>query len=164
MEVIGKDKRLFRIPVYQRRYSWKDTDCKKLFKDLIATDETDTSHFTESLVYIEDNSRSSSQFSEDIVIDGQQRITTILLFLKAIEQIAIEHQNGQMAEYVQELLYNKPPKFDVIPDFDEKYKFKLRPVKIDQNDFDCVMCNNFKDVNQPSTIAVRYIKKLIEDY
>lgn len=77
----GADKK-FIIPVYQRPYSWKKQDCELLLSDLIAVYEKKyTSHFFGSIVYVANDVGGCNEY---IVIDGQQRITTVSLLLLAI--------------------------------------------------------------------------------
>lgn len=78
----GGDKR-FVIPVYQRPYSWKKTNCELLIKDLLNLSQRndDATHFFGSIVYVVNNIGSCNEY---IIIDGQQRITTISLLLLAI--------------------------------------------------------------------------------
>ena len=77
----GSDKK-FIIPVYQRPYSWKRANCELLIKDLLEVyRENYPSHFFGSIVYIADD---RGGYAEHIIIDGQQRITTVSLLLLAI--------------------------------------------------------------------------------
>ncbi len=77
----GTDKK-FIIPVYQRAYSWKRENCEVLFKDLMNVYKNNyMSHFFGSIVYV---SNDVGGCNEHIIIDGQQRITTISLLLLAI--------------------------------------------------------------------------------
>lgn len=78
----GGDKR-FVVPVYQRPYSWKKANCELLIKDLseLAKRDSNATHFFGSIVYVVNNIGS---FNEYVIIDGQQRITTISLLLLAI--------------------------------------------------------------------------------
>jgi uncharacterized protein with ParB-like and HNH nuclease domain len=73
----GSDKR-FIIPVYQRNYDWKLDNCKQLYNDLVKIIKNNRfSHFFGSLV-----SYNSGSDEEYLIIDGQQRLTTVtLLFL-----------------------------------------------------------------------------------
>lgn len=75
----GASKR-FIIPVYQRNYDWKTENCKHLYDDLIKVIlNKRNSHFFGSLVV---SQNSVGRISEYLVIDGQQRLTTVsLLFL-----------------------------------------------------------------------------------
>ena len=69
----------FVVPVYQRPYSWTVKQCAQLFDDLESLlREGRSSHFFGSLV-IKNNSRGA--LTESVVIDGQQRLTTVSLLL-----------------------------------------------------------------------------------
>jgi len=76
----------FIIPIYQRTYSWTETECKQLWDDIIRTgkNESISAHFVGSIVYIEKGLYQVSSQSPLLVIDGQQRLTTIILILEAL--------------------------------------------------------------------------------
>jgi len=76
----------FRIPIYQRTYSWTTKECEQLFEDVMrAGGNSDVnSHFVGSIVYIEKGLYSVSTHHSLMVIDGQQRLTTITLLLEAL--------------------------------------------------------------------------------
>ena len=77
----GTDKR-FIVPVYQRPYSWKIANCDLLIKDLLDVYRQGyQSHFFGSIVYVENDVGGCNEY---VIIDGQQRITTISLLLLAI--------------------------------------------------------------------------------
>ena len=79
----------FRIPIFQRRYSWEEQHCEQLWQDVlrIGQDDNVSSHFLGSIVYIEPNgSQNISAVSELLVIDGQQRLTTLSLLLLALSK------------------------------------------------------------------------------
>lgn len=82
------DKRLFRIPRYQRAYSWKNKHRSDMFNDIRQLeDDPDDVHFMATVVGLCRDTKTIGttkyQFIE--VVDGQQRITTLVLLLKAIE-------------------------------------------------------------------------------
>ena len=74
------------IPIYQRTYSWTEEQCNLLWEDIvrIGTDEKIPNHFVGSFVYVQDKSQVLSAAPECMVIDGQQRMTTISLLLLSI--------------------------------------------------------------------------------
>lgn len=84
IDFLGTTKKIFRIPVYQRNYDWKKEQCQKLFQDIekSANNSTNRTHFMGTMVYV--ISDASMNFTEYSLIDGQQRITSIALFLKAL--------------------------------------------------------------------------------
>lgn len=82
-DVLEKNKRVFKVPVYQRNYDWSNIECEKLYQDIINAFDKDCQHFTGTLVYIDDVNGGSG-LNEVLIIDGQQRITTIYILLKAL--------------------------------------------------------------------------------
>lgn len=74
------------IPIYQRTYSWKIKECEQLWKDIIRTgkDETISGHFVGSIVYVEKGIYQVSALPRLLVIDGQQRLTTLSLLIIAL--------------------------------------------------------------------------------
>ncbi|WP_296992348.1 DUF262 domain-containing protein [Thalassospira sp. UBA1131] len=75
----------FIIPVFQRDYSWTEENCRQLWHDLlaIADESADRGHFIGSVVYIQTGD-SSAGFTRWLLIDGQQRVTTLTLLLTAL--------------------------------------------------------------------------------
>lgn len=76
----------FVIPIYQRTYSWTERECRQLWDDILRTGSNDTisAHFVGSIVYIEKGIYQITSQSPLLVIDGQQRLTTIMLILEAL--------------------------------------------------------------------------------
>ncbi len=76
----------FVIPIYQRTYSWTERECRQLWDDILRTGSNDTiaAHFVGSIVYIEKGLYQVSSQSPLLVIDGQQRLTTVMLLLEAL--------------------------------------------------------------------------------
>lgn len=85
----GSDKK-FVIPVYQRPYSWKKSNCELLIKDLLDVyNRGYKSHFFGSIVYVENDIGGCNEY---IIIDGQQRITTVSLLLLAIRNYVTDNK------------------------------------------------------------------------
>ena len=78
----------FIIPIYQRKYSWTTDQCKQLWNDIVRTskDEEIKGHFVGSIVYIEKGLFHISAVPQLLVIDGQQRMTTLTLLLLALAE------------------------------------------------------------------------------
>lgn len=76
----------FVIPIYQRTYSWTTRECRQLWDDIVRTGSNDSvsAHFVGSIVYIEKGLYQVSSQSPLLVIDGQQRLTTVTLLLAAL--------------------------------------------------------------------------------
>ncbi|MFR6537751.1 MAG: DUF262 domain-containing protein [Lachnospiraceae bacterium] len=153
-DLIEKNRRVFKIPVYQRNYDWNSAQCEKLFEDIMQAFEEDKKHFTGSVVYIKGESN-SSRLDEAMVIDGQQRITTVFILLKVIYDIAVEKNEESIRAELSDYLFNR--------NCDEQYKLKLKPVKDDNIQFNKMMTGNKDDVDENSNIVSNYrlFKKLI---
>ncbi len=77
----------FMVPIYQRKYSWGASECRQLWNDIIRTGKDDaiSAHFIGSIVYIQKDLSSTTTYQSPLlVIDGQQRLTTITLLLLAL--------------------------------------------------------------------------------
>ena len=74
------------IPIYQRTYSWNLSECEQLWKDIVKVgkDETISGHFVGSIVYVEKGLYQVSTLQKLLVIDGQQRLTTLSLIISAL--------------------------------------------------------------------------------
>lgn len=85
LEFIKKSPR-FIIPIYQRTYSWTERECRQLWDDIIRAGKSAEikAHFMGSVVYIQDGLYQVTTNSPLLVIDGQQRLTTITLLLAAL--------------------------------------------------------------------------------
>ena len=76
----------FVVPIYQRTYSWRTGEWQDLWNDVIRSGKDDliSAHFTGSLVYIQSGLQLVTQNSPLLVIDGQQRLTTMTILLEAL--------------------------------------------------------------------------------
>ena len=96
----------FIIPIYQRKYSWTIKQCRQLWNDIVraAEDEKIKGHFVGSIVYIEQGLYQVSSVPQLLVIDGQQRLTTLTLLLLALGK-AIE-ESGQSLDITKKKIMN----------------------------------------------------------
>jgi uncharacterized protein with ParB-like and HNH nuclease domain len=168
----GNDKH-FVIPVYQRNYDWSKEHCKRLFDDIEEIHiKSFKSHFLGTIVSIYDE---QSEKREYLIIDGQQRITTLSLLLLALYNLLENEEikgNLNKEEIRDEYLVNKYSK-------GEK-RIRLKPVKDDNSAFinlfkgseeyipDSNVTNNFiyfkeriKELKFPVEDFYRAIKKLM---
>src|ERR1043165_4742346 len=81
-----KESSQFVIPIYQRTYSWTEKECRQLWDDIVRTGSNDgvSAHFVGSIVYIQKGLYQISTQSPVLVIDGQQRLTTVTLLIAAL--------------------------------------------------------------------------------
>lgn len=78
----------FVIPIYQRTYSWTERECRQLWDDVVRAggNPAVTGHFVGSIVYIEQGLFQVATLSPLLVIDGQQRLTTVTLLIAALAE------------------------------------------------------------------------------
>ena len=153
-DLIEKNKRVFKVPVYQRNYDWTNVQCEKLFHDIMIAHKRDHKHFTGTIVYIV--GLNGSNLSEVLIIDGQQRLTTVYILLKALYD-ASKGVSIRMEEEIQEVMFNR--------NCDEKYKVKLKPIKSDNEQLRLLIRDNIDDMDRNSNIFKNYIlfRNLIEE-
>lgn len=123
---LGQNGRQYKIPVYQRNYEWSWEQCDKLFEDVVTAGQRNPLHFCGSIVF--KPIAPTKDIGNNIVIDGQQRLTTIYILLKALSDMA---QNDSEKMLPQGAIFNT----DQYNQFqlDETSKMKLKPAK-DNND------------------------------
>jgi len=81
---IIKEPKQFIIPIYQRTYSWQFKQCALLFKDIQAASKSEQGHFIGSIVYFQPDIHTIAEINKYLVIDGQQRLTTITLLIASL--------------------------------------------------------------------------------
>lgn len=125
----GASKR-FIIPVYQRNYDWKMEHCKQLYDDLVkVVRQNRKSHFFGSIVSVQSETGTMEEF---LIIDGQQRLTTISLLLLAIYHLLC---SGKLTSQDHQLT-DKILKKYLIDEYEpEEKRIKLKPIKNDQKAF-----------------------------
>ena len=106
-EFLSQPKTQFIIPVYQRNYDWTIGQCKQLLDDIMIIGNN-TAHFIGSIVYIHDNIYTSTNIKELVIIDGQQRLTTIMLIYVVLYRLARRIDNYPLLDEINETyLINK---------------------------------------------------------
>ena len=85
-DFIKPNKRQYLILVYQRNYEWSKEQCENLFEDIILASEKDHTHFCGSVVYA--SLKEERNIKYYVIIDGQQRMITIYLMIKALYDLA----------------------------------------------------------------------------
>jgi uncharacterized protein with ParB-like and HNH nuclease domain len=100
----------FVIPIYQRNYDWTFSQCQQLLDDIYQAGSSDQikEHFIGSIVYIQEDIYTSAEIKELVIIDGQQRLTTLTLLYLALYRQAKNTNNEKLAEQINEqYLINK---------------------------------------------------------
>ncbi len=125
----GSRKR-FVIPVYQRNYNWKIENCGQLYNDLIKVAKgRRKNHFFGSIVSVYNPDGVNDEF---LVIDGQQRLTTVSLLLLAMHNFIKREVASTEKAALSERIYEEY----LIDKWQDGYdKIKLKPVKSDRDAF-----------------------------
>ena len=147
-DFIGTNKVLFRIPVYQRNYDWSETNCNRLLDDVYSIMDTGDKHFLGTIVFMAARSGGFS-LQEYIIIDGQQRLTTLMLILKALSLVAEKVGDSCYHEIEEQYLHNKYCA--------EEYKVKLKPIKSDNNQFILLLNDKIDDMDEDTHIYQNFI-------
>ncbi len=142
-DFIGTNKVLFRIPVYQRNYDWSESNCNRLLDDIQAIMESGEKHFLGTIVFMAAKSGGFT-LQEYIIIDGQQRLTTLMLILKALSVVAENVGDDCYHEIEESYLHNKY--------CDEEYKVKLKPIKSDNNQFLLLLNGKLDEMDEDTHI------------
>lgn len=147
-EFIEGHKIQFVIPVYQRNYDWLIDNCDQLFSDLVKLSRSNRcSHFFGSIV----TSSADSSYNR-LVIDGQQRLTTISLLLlagiKAVKAGAIEISEESKIEEAYEVFLKA--KF-----CNSERKIKLVPIENDRIAYDKIF-NEEDSFDEDSKVTRNY--------
>ncbi|UOR83761.1 DUF262 and DUF1524 domain-containing protein [Helicobacter pylori] len=152
LDFIGKSQeKQFVIPIYQRVYSWEKEQCKELWDDIIKVGGNDKmdGHFIGSILYVLDKITHSNNTL--LIIDGQQRLTTITLLLTALR----DHWSDKHKEIENHYLINS--------DKDGDKKFRLI---LSESDKDTLLYLIDKDRRKPSEPSSKIVEnfKLFEEW
>ncbi|MGH2612253.1 MAG: DUF262 domain-containing protein, partial [Rhabdochlamydiaceae bacterium] len=150
-----------KVPVYQRTYDWEKKHCKKLLEDIVTVIKNTNlqSHFIGAIVYIEKGLHHLGSVNEFLIIDGQQRITTLMLILAAIEELAIKSDKIQFAEQVRkQCLINEYVKSE-----EHNLINKLILTKPDNEIFHKIINHETVEDKSNITINYNYIRNYLEE-
>ena len=97
LNFLGQNQQLS-IPIYQRKYSWTDKECNQLFEDVlrVGASTKEENHFIGSIVYMNQKAHIASPINKLMIIDGQQRITTISLLVSALSDFLFKNPNDKI--------------------------------------------------------------------
>ena len=102
----------FVIPIYQRTYSWASKQCQQLWGDILRAGTSDTIavHFLGSIVYVEQGLSQVTHQAPLLVIDGQQRLTSVSLLIEALARALgdIEPVDGFSAAKLRHYYLSNP--------------------------------------------------------
>src|SRR5258706_8885 len=148
-------KKQFIIPIYQRTYSWTREQCEQLWNDIVraATDKEVQGHFLGSIVFIQQGLFMVANIPQLLVIDGQQRLSTLTLLLVALAR-AIEQSHTPSSTSHEEIydsyLINKHGK--------DEQRYKLLLTQSDKE----MLIQIIDDLEQAK--SAKTINRLIDNY
>ncbi len=153
LDFIGKGKKTFNIPVYQRNYDWQEENCKKLFTDIenIIKHNEEIEHFLGTVVYV--LTKIERDYEEYVLIDGQQRITSISLLLKALHEKIISEDTKESI-WEQYLINKKSP---------DNIRIRLKPIESDSVSYKQLIDNNDDSSNSNVCRNYKIFKELLEN-
>lgn len=148
IDTMFDNKRQYQIPVYQRNYDWKKDNCLELFNDVITAYEKERTHFLGTVVQVQQDEESG--LKHFIIVDGQQRMTSIYLLLKALYDKGDESER----EEIKGLLFNDSSSHNF--NIQDKNKLKLKPIKTDNEQFLLLMNDKQEKMDKSSNIWLNY--------
>lgn len=155
-DIIKKTDVQYTIPVYQRNYTWEKENCELLYNDIVSSIKNERNHFLGSLVY---STTKRNDIKSCPIIDGQQRLTTIMLLLKAIDDLIKDPENITKKK-IRQNIYNE--------NCEERYKLKLKNSDNDNSELEKVLMGNTTNLDTSSKVVINYnhfkslIKKTVE--
>lgn len=93
LDILGTANTQFVIPVYQRVYSWQRKECEDLWDDIVRAGQEGKPHFVGSVLYIPETNATLTSIKKMLLIDGQQRMTTLSLIMAAFVEYLMEDES-----------------------------------------------------------------------
>ncbi|MCG2809707.1 MAG: DUF262 domain-containing protein, partial [Candidatus Portnoybacteria bacterium] len=149
LKLLSNNDVTFFIPPYQRNYEWGKEMCEILYKDIEkVADSEDTQHFFGTVIYYAE-STILGQPDKYILVDGQQRLTTTMLFLIAAKDAITDEQLKNMID--SKYLKNNNVSGDV------EYKIKLKQVESDWKAYkNIILGEHLDDADKKSNVFKNY--------
>ena len=149
-EYLGAPKTVFVVPVYQRNYDWKEENCRQLFTDIVDVVQSGREHFLGTICFKVSSSHERS------LIDGQQRLTSITLMLKAM--LDFDDDKDNQTEIRDQYLFNKGRGIDT-----EFLKYKIHLNKRDDIVYH-ILLDNTKDSVEDKLTNVQKRSRVYQNY
>lgn len=146
-----KGPKQFVIPIYQRTYSWQIAQCNKLLNDIlrISRDPAVPGHFIGSVVYFQESIHTVSDVPKLLVIDGQQRLTTVSLLIAALAEFIKDNETGIDTNFTKLQNY-----YLLNPEEDSELRYKLLLTRRDKE----TLINLIKGVKPTGEFSLRIVE------
>lgn len=159
-DFISGDDKVFIIPPFQRNYSWTKQNCKELFDDLIGllrAKNKQKNHYFGNIIYFNGENQGATS-REFILIDGQQRVSTVLLLLCALRDIARTKSDDFLANQIERryLLTNERNPEDT-------FRVRLKQTAYDAESFSSIVKNEPKNSNSDIYRNYEFFKESIKN-
>ena len=137
----------FVIPVYQRNYTWQhNVQVKKFLNDIFDINDDIKSYFIGIIMYL--SKELNFKQKEYIIIDGQQRLTTIFLLLYVIRELATESGQKEIVDYIDTGIYNT--------NVDQSFKMKLKPLVSDDDVYQKISNGHLNEISESEKQSTIY--------
>lgn len=141
----------FFIPPYQRNYEWDLPMCETFYKDIEkVASSAGSQHFFGTVIFYEERSQVFGEPSRYILVDGQQRLTTTMLFLIAARDVITD-------DVLKNTINQKYLKNNNVSGDEVEYKIKLKQV---ENDWEAykrlVLCEELSEQDRKSVVFTNY--------
>ena len=154
LELFDNSQKIFTIPVYQRAYSWKESNWNTFLSDLREQTEGENNYFYGNLLL--ETVIKGRQYE---VIDGQQRLTTLTIFMRSLLNVFADRIKSQ--EQLDESTKQKLAEIDIAQRETIYFKnggtIKLHPVVYDEAYFNTLIVDNNPNI-QPDSISQKRMK------
>ena len=139
----------FYIPVFQRNYDWDTDNCQQLFSDLERIALSQREHFIGNIVYVSTGTATDQNYN---IIDGQQRITSVMLLMKALHDLTDD--NKLKKQIRNGYLLNSDDEDDI--------KVKLKQVESDSTVFEKLILH--KEFNEDDYSSAEKESNIYRNY
>jgi len=103
--ILSNSNEAYKVPTYQRTYTWDEDQWGDLWNDITQL-KPDETHFLGSMVVVPEESHRLG-LNNFFIVDGQQRLATVLIFISSIREVAREQQANDLVNHIETLLYAK---------------------------------------------------------
>lgn len=165
-DFLSKVNEQFIIPIFQRPYTWTKDQCERLLEDIYKTAQNNKPYFLGYITYQMEKTANVNT-KKLYLVDGQQRITTILLIAKALNLIAKNSfssdnlQNGDDIKYI----INKTNELIFLDSYNETSELKLITSYYDKQNLDEVIkCEKIEEIKRNNSLSGNIINNFIYIY
>ncbi|MDI1495478.1 MAG: hypothetical protein K8823_786 [Cenarchaeum symbiont of Oopsacas minuta] len=129
----------YTVPIYQRRYNWGKKQCMRLYEDILKINKNNVPHFIGAVTYVGDVVPANVDVMPYQIIDGQQRLTTLMLLLAALKNYLTENnmkKKNVTVGKIDQILFNTTAQ-QKLPDY-----YKLVLTDTDDGSFKNILDNS----------------------